>query len=339
MEFKPIRHPEPTKSSPPNDAPPSHVASRPNPPPRPSNADSRTLYGFDDIPVESEDMSDVRFVDIFKAWAKRSIQHSPLEERAGKQKKRIDEFKNDLKWAMQADLDEPVKPTPKKPTPPKTTSNLQGTTPTHSDADPSKTIDININFGSLPKLPSPKNSITSVLSQVKAFRPNKLAVKIIGVVAVVGLGTAAWFFIPGSPGQLRDDQSSLVADSQNSPKYTTVLPDGKSADSLGGWHRVSPNDRDPVYAYADKIGGVTINVSQQPLPTDFKTDTASKVSELAKSYGAINKVEAGSDTIYIGSSGEGPQSAILAKNNTLILMKSTSKIPDAAWASYAKSLK
>lgn len=345
MEFKPTRHTTPPKDDPPYDGPvrrvPIPAGQKTTSQPTRTSQETRSFYGFDDIPVESDDMSDVRFIDIFKAWGRRAINHSPLEEKADKQKKRFDNLKNDIKWAMQADLDEPVKPIAKKIEPSKTRPTMQPVTPP-TQADASKTIDININFGAMPKLPSAKKGISSVFARIKNLRlkPTKPTLKIVGVFAVIALGASAWFFVPNSPGSIvNNTPSAPSAGSKNSPNYTTVLPGDKSAEDLGGWHRVSPNDRDPVYAYADKIGDVSISVSQQPLPSDFASDTSNKVSELAKAYGATNKVEAGSQMIYIGTSEKGPQSAIVVKNSTLILMKSIQKIPDEAWASYVKSLR
>lgn len=306
------------------------------------HSDKRSFYGFDDIPIENEDMSDVRFVDILKAWVKRGVQHSALEkgaEKASEKKKRFDELKNDIKWAMQADLDEPVKPVIKQPTQPNTPKNV-ATTPTQPiHTDQSKTIDININFGALPKLPSAKKGIEKTRSHISKLLNRKFAIKAACGALIIGIGTASWFYLPVSPGALnKQEKSSTIAGSQTEPTYSTVIPSGKSITSLGGWKRVSPDDRDPVFAYADKINNVTINVSQQPLPSDFKKDTSNKVADLAKAYGATHEVKIGSNSMFIGSSADGPQSAILTKNDTLILMKSTGKIPDDAWASYVKSL-
>jgi len=120
--------------------------------------------------------------------------------------------------------------------------------------------------------------------------------------------------------------------------YTTILPEGRSIVQLGGWVRVSPKDSDPVYAYADSIGGIPISVSEQPLPESFKTNSVAKVSELAKSYNASATLAIGDTTIYIGTSAKGPQSVIFTKSNLLILIKSEKKIEDAAWSNYAASL-
>lgn len=121
-------------------------------------------------------------------------------------------------------------------------------------------------------------------------------------------------------------------------EYQTVLPKGKSISDLGGWKRVSPNEAAPVFAYTDTIDGVSINVSQQPLPQSFIGDTETQITELAKVYNANTKIDAGPVKVYIGSSSRGPQSVIFTKNSLLVLIKSDNNISDAAWANYVRAL-
>jgi hypothetical protein len=125
---------------------------------------------------------------------------------------------------------------------------------------------------------------------------------------------------------------------QGTPSYSTVIPTGKSISQLGGWTRVSPSSSDPSYAYVDKIGSTAIIVSQQPLPNDFKNDTARKVEQLAQGFNADAKITVGDTPIYIGTSSSGSQSIIFTKNNLLILIKSNDKISNDNWAKYISSL-
>jgi hypothetical protein len=122
------------------------------------------------------------------------------------------------------------------------------------------------------------------------------------------------------------------------PTYKTVLPDNKSISELGGWRRVSPPGKDAVFAYDDNINGISISVSQQPLPPSFKTETASHVADLAKAYNATTKIDVDGTTVYIGTSSKGPQSIIFTAKNLLILIKSQKVIDNGAWGEYVKSL-
>lgn len=123
-----------------------------------------------------------------------------------------------------------------------------------------------------------------------------------------------------------------------SPKYQTLLPNGKSIETLGGWERISPDGKDPVYAYADSIDAVSISVSEQPLPEDFKSNVNKKVADLAERFSATNTIDADGTKVYVGTSTKGPQSVIFARDDLLILIKSQQKIKDAAWKSYIQSL-
>lgn len=126
---------------------------------------------------------------------------------------------------------------------------------------------------------------------------------------------------------------------QGTPAYATVLPGGKTIQSLGGWTRVSPPDRNPVFAYTDRLGNVTIAVSEQPLPSEFQTDTESQVAQLALNFRATQKITLnGGTTIYIGDSVQGPQSVIFTKKDLLILVKSEAKIDNNRWVQYISSL-
>lgn len=122
------------------------------------------------------------------------------------------------------------------------------------------------------------------------------------------------------------------------PQYKTILPSGKTIEELGGWQRISPNDRSAVFTYIDTIDNVQVNVSEQPLPEEFQEDTAAQIEQLAKGFKADEKVTVGSTEVYIGTSVDGPQSVIFAKNDLLILIKSVSKIESTSWASYVNSL-
>lgn len=142
------------------------------------------------------------------------------------------------------------------------------------------------------------------------------------------------------PKRHKSEPSVLSTQKQaNGPQYNTVLPVDKSIEDLGGWGRVSPPDKDPVYAYADVISGVRIIVSQQPLPDNLKKDTEEEVAKLAEGFNANEKIHVGDVTAHIGTSAEGPQSAILTKNDLLLLIKSDSEIAKEQWMAYIGSLR
>jgi hypothetical protein len=309
-------------------------------------ASQRQSLGFDDIPVDNDDMEHVRFRDIFSAWITQAAKNSPLEKRLTKaktKKARLHELKNDLKWAMQADLDEPVTPQVPHRQPSHQKSTKEHSDKKHEPQSETKTIDININFGSLPKLPWLKTFFTKlshsgIKNYITAFRINRRSITFLslGILCLAGLVLIPQFITKqGFWAKAGTSESSI---NNKQPQYTTVTPSGKDIQDLGGWKRVSPQDRNPVFAFADKIGDVPINVSQQPLPDSFKSAKDEKVKEVALGFNASDKIVADGTTIYIGSSSDGPQSVIASKGDLLILIKSTSKIENNAWGEYIKSL-
>jgi hypothetical protein len=238
----------------------------------------------------------------------------------------------------------PVRPLAGRPAsayrsvPPAAIRPRQAATPSSTARRPAdKAIDIKIS------LPSIKN-LRQKLPRVS--RKNLLRTGIaLGVIIAL---LAGWRLI-GRPHQAvatkpknTKPQPTAVAPAElprETPKFATVLPEGKDINALGGWTRVSPPSSDPVYAYVDKIGSVQINVSEQPLPEDFKDDTANKVAEVAKNFNATDKVTTNLGIIYIGNSVKGPQSVITAHGDLLILIKSVAPLTHDQWAAYISTLK
>ena len=179
---------------------------------------------------------------------------------------------------------------------------------------------------------------------ISKFSKKKIVISGTICVLLIAIGIGCYVFKPSQAKIAKPtktvQQTTFTIDKLESgtPDYSTVLPTDKNISSLGGWKRVSPSTADAVYAYADKIDNVPISVSEQPLPDNFKTDTANQVEQLAENFNATQKITVGDTIIYLGSSTDGPQSVILNKSNLLILIKSESKIENASWASYVSSL-
>jgi hypothetical protein len=182
--------------------------------------------------------------------------------------------------------------------------------------------------------------------QNRTIRLSKPTVKnllVIGVIFAGGFFVAQRFSSePESPAALTIDQKvgNNGPIGGTTPDYETVLPEGQTIESLGGWTRVSPPDRNPVFAYVDTIERVKVTVSQQPLPADFSNDPDKDVKDLALDFNAKERVVADDATIYfVGTSTKGPQSVILAKGRTLVLIKSPVQIKNDVWSGYIATLK
>lgn len=187
----------------------------------------------------------------------------------------------------------------------------------------------------------------STTSPLRRFFLSKKTTALIVLIAIASIGfmtTTSMQQQKNNASKNTDDTSrnnetlSATSTSNTTPSYKTVAPAGKSIEDLGGWQRVSPANSDPVFAYTDKIGDVSINVSQQPLPESFKKNTDTQVAELAKKYSATTKLDVGETKAFIGTSAKGPQSVIFSEKQLLILIKSQKNIDSKAWIQYITSL-
>lgn len=202
-----------------------------------------------------------------------------------------------------------------------------------ADREEARTVEINI------ALPSLTAIRTRLKTRKKIPRKALVAVCISGVVAIAVYG--GYYFATGRPQSVTGTtQTSTPATKlqQGTPNYQTILPANKTIEDLGGWTRVSPPHSNPVFAYVDHIDGTPINVSQQPLPDEFKSEAAQQVEQLALGYKANEKITVGSVSVHIGTSAKGPQSVIFNKDNLLVLIKSGARIDNSKWVTYINSL-
>lgn len=210
---------------------------------------------------------------------------------------------------------------------------------------------------SLNKMPPP--TATQVVIEpskpVKKAKPlNKKTLRIIAITIVILSALAAtWYFIIEPNFISHKNQSSNTSNDANqtnsnnetpvlskgNPDFTTISPSGADIASYGGWTRISPENTDPVYAYADKIDDTSISVSEQPLPDNFKDDPDTELKNLAEGFNAAQKITASDMTIYIGTSIKGMQSVIFIKNGLLIMIKSSQIITNNSWLTYIEALK
>ena len=199
-----------------------------------------------------------------------------------------------------------------------------------------KTVEIKLSIPTMPSLPRSKQAFKKA-SQLPVQYPKRSI--LVGALIIVALsGYYSLSRHTPSAAEKAKLHGTVAQIMNGKPDYPTVLPAGKRIEDLGGWARVSPPDRNPVFAYLDKIGNVPINVSEQPLPDDFVTDTEQQMEQLASGYKANEKITVGDTVVHIGTSAKGPQSAIFNKGKTLILIKSAIKVDTAQWSSYVSSL-
>ncbi len=125
---------------------------------------------------------------------------------------------------------------------------------------------------------------------------------------------------------------------KGTPDYTTIAPRGVSIDSLGGWTRVSPPDRNPVFAYVQALDSATISVSQQPVPDSLQSNPKEGLESLAKDFRANEMIMAGDTPIHIETKNNGAQSVLFIKKDVLVLIKSSKNVANSSWIDYVSSL-
>jgi hypothetical protein len=93
-----------------------------------------------------------------------------------------------------------------------------------------------------------------------------------------------------------------------------------------------------VASFNDVLSNVPITVSQQPLPSDFKSDPTGKVESLAKQFNANDKMSVSDATAFSGISIKGPQTVIFTKDDLLVFIIADKKIDTLIWEKYIESM-
>ncbi len=123
------------------------------------------------------------------------------------------------------------------------------------------------------------------------------------------------------------------------PEFSVLLPEGKTAKDVGGFAKVSPTGAPSAYAYKDDIYGVSILVTQQQLAESFKTETSKQVEKLAIGFNATQSIKTEKAEFFVGTNTSGQQSVITYTKTLLILLKSDNKISNERWQTYIENLK
>ncbi len=189
----------------------------------------------------------------------------------------------------------------------------------------------------------PSNLLASLRSAPKIIARLPRRALIAGLCLILVIGYAGSQVIgkesttpKGSSTAIKGRSSGLPRNEK--PTFPTVVPADKTIEELGGWTRISPENRDAVYAFADTLNKIPIRVSEQKLPNGFAGNIDEKVKELSAGFNADKKLDVDGITAYIGTSVKGPQSVIFAKNNLLVLIVSDQKIGNDYWTAYISSL-
>jgi hypothetical protein len=220
----------------------------------------------------------------------------------------------------------PVLRRPGQPTAHPTSEALQKATTTPN------TPGISIHIA-LPKLKKPS------LSKKLPKLPKNLTYKKAGIgagslILVIAVGVIA-LQARDSKGENTGNTGVLGTASQK-PTFEYSLPTGVGHDVKSESVRYDAQRK--VVNFTDSIGGVTITISQQPLPDKFKENTDDEVKKLAESFSANEVLSTANPTAYLGTSAKGPQTVIFSKKGLLVFIQSTKEIDNHDWAEYITNL-
>ena len=234
---------------------------------------------------------------------------------------------------------QPIASRPKPTSPPAPAKTALITDTSHKHARSTrKPITINLTLPSFKKID--RSLIHNAYRRVvNSSRKTKL---ISGVMIAVVLTTpSGYHWMSSTSTTTATDPNAVEAKPdlvQGTPKYAVMFPEGRSIKSYEGSTWVNPPDRTPVFVYIDTIESTPINISQQPLPEEFKADPTAKIAQVAASLKTNEKITIDNTAIHLGTSDNGAQSVLFHKNNLLISMTSKTKLATDKWVTYIKSL-
>lgn len=179
------------------------------------------------------------------------------------------------------------------------------------------------------------HKIGSKFKKLKTRNKIIVSLSVIAILAVVGVFIIKPNFVDK---QFKANGVKIEELAAKTPQFKTFLPEGKTIDELGGWHKLTPPNSSVVFVFLDKIDNVRIRVTQQTMPEDFLDDKNSQIEQLAKNFKADEKITVGDTAAYVGTNISGVQSVIFEKENTMILITSASKISNESWSKYIADL-
>jgi hypothetical protein len=154
-------------------------------------------------------------------------------------------------------------------------------------------------------------------------------------IGAAGLALLA-VFVWSTQGNVGKPSTEVLGESA-APTFDTLIPNDDPKLTTSG--KVAYDSSKKVASFTDDIEETPLTVSQQALPERFKHDPASELGKFAEDINAKEKLQVGSLTAYSGISEKGPQTVVLIKNNVLIFITASKKLPTAQLIGYIDSLK
>lgn len=214
------------------------------------------------------------------------------------------------------------------------TSDIRKNAKVHRDA----TLQHNAARNLLGEVDEPKKvhvSLSLTLPRLYLGRMRKKRGIIFAGLAVIGLaGLGAYTFIDRVSS---NDTHDVLSDAVLEPEYDTVLPEGKREEIEGG--KIGYDPQRKVASFKDDIGGISVTVSQQPLPEPFRANPDEEIKKVAENFSATEVINVASPRVYLGNDVKGPQTVIFHKNDVLVFILSSQPIDKQRWVTYIAELR
>lgn len=141
--------------------------------------------------------------------------------------------------------------------------------------------------------------------------------------------------IVGTPTLIRhqttEQKKKAAATAEATPVYSPLKPEQQVSGAQYDGKR-------KLYKYDDTYKGLTITVSQQPLPENLRDDPA-KIKQLAEGLGTVESFETTNGTMYIASGEESnTQRVVVAHRQLLIFLQSNGTLSPVDWVAYVQNL-
>jgi hypothetical protein len=182
-----------------------------------------------------------------------------------------------------------------------------------------------------------KPAVSQVVPKTLAIARKGLARKHRKKVLIGAAGLAVALFFAWSSQSNLGKPSTQVLGQSAAPTFNTLLPGDDAKQTTSG--QVAYDRDKKVASFTDTIDEIPLTVSQQALPERFKKDPATEISKFAADINANEKLQIGSLTAYSGVSEKGPQTVVFIKNDVLVFVTASKKLPTAQLIGYIDSLK
>lgn len=144
--------------------------------------------------------------------------------------------------------------------------------------------------------------------------------------------------VVGTPQLLRyraqNAKQAALSQKKATPSYAPLKPSAEGGTVAGAGY----DGKRQMYKYDDVYNGVTMTISQQPLPDNLRSNPK-EIQKVAESIGAKEKVATTNGDAYISTDDKtATQRVVVAHRQLLVFIQSSKSMTNAEWVSYIQQL-